>query len=274
MSKEIVSHGIFSNYDDAIAEIKSRIANDSHLKALLVQLESCPLGRFLIENRGLDAYWTKVITQNKGSYSNDFEAKLITTPPIFNATQERYQVFKQKILQLPDNIKILSVPAGLLPEFSQELLLSKNFQIDAYDPDPYCAEKSGLSKLKNVKYIVENVFRMKIENHYDAVVSNGLNIYLKTNEEVRCFYQILSNSLKQGGTLISSFIASLEGVDIKSPEHAKFGKEIFAEILNVKWTKTHTEEEFSQILSNCGFGIKEIIYDSQRMFPTVVAVKQ
>lgn len=46
--------------------------------------------------------------------------------------------------------------------------------------------------------------------------------------------------------------------------------------LDVYWTKTHTEDEFRQILSSCGFEIKEIIYiyDSQKMFPTVVAIKK
>lgn len=169
--------------------------------------------------------------------------------------------------------KILSVPAGLLPEFSQELILSKNFDIDAYDLDSNCEIQSGLSELENVNYIVKDVFKMGVENHYDAVISNGLNIYLKTNDEVQKFFQILSNSLKRKGILISSFIASLEGSNIRSTEDAKFGKQIFADILNVTWTKTHMEVEFREILSSCGFDIKEIIYDSQKMFPTVVAIK-
>lgn len=274
MSKEIISHGVFANYDDAYNEIKLRIANDENLLGLLSQLESCPLGRFLIQNRGLDAYWTKVITQNKGGYDSDFEKKLITIPPIFIATQQRYQIFKQQIIDLPNNSKILSVPAGLLPEFSRELILSKNFNVDAYDLDSSCAAQSGLAELKNVNYIVKDVFKMDIEGHYDAVVSNGLNIYLKTNNEVQKFFQILNNSLKQGGIIVSSFIASLEDVSIKKLENAKFGKQIFADILNVTWTKTHAEDEFRQILSSCGFEIKEIIYDSQKMFPTVVAIKR
>lgn len=274
MSKEIISHGVFTNYDEAYNEIKLRIAKDDALLTLLDKLDSCPLGRFLIQNRGVDAYWTKVITQNKGGYSNDFEVELVNRPPLCNATQERYQIFKQQILNLSANSKILSVPAGLLPEFSEELILSKKFKIDAYDLDSSCSEQSGLAELENVNYIVKNVFKMDVKNHYDAVISNGLNIYLKTNDEVQKFFQILSNSLKQDGILISSFIASLEGVNIKNLDNAKFGKQVFADILNVTWTKTHAEDEFSQILSNCGFDIKEIIYDSQKMFPTIVAIKK
>lgn len=45
--------------------------------------------------------------------------QLITTPPIFNATQERYQIFRQKILELVDNAKILSVPAGFYQNFQK-----------------------------------------------------------------------------------------------------------------------------------------------------------
>ncbi|WP_150467149.1 class I SAM-dependent methyltransferase [Francisella sp. SYW-9] len=274
MSKEIVSHGAFVSYDDAYNEIKLRIANDDVLLGLLSQLDNCPLGRFLIQNRGLNAYWTKVITQNKGGYSSDFENKLITTFSGFNATQERYLNFKQKISNLLSGSKILAVPAGLLPEFSEELILSKKFNIDAYDLDSSCAGQSGLAELEEVNYIVEDVFKMDVKNHYDAVVSNGLNIYLKTKGEVQKFFQILSDSLKQGGVLISSFLIPLDKVDIKDLDKAKFGRQIFVDILNVGWTMTHTEDEFCQILYSCGFDIKEIIYDSQKMFPTIVAIKK
>ncbi|MED7788950.1 hypothetical protein [Francisella sp. 19X1-34] len=274
MSKEIISHGVFANYDDAYNEIKFRIKNDENLLELLDQLTTCPLGRFLIQNRGLDAYWTKVITQNKGNYTNDFESKLITIPPVFNATQERYQIFKQEVLSLLDDSNILAVPAGLLPEFSEELILSKNFKIDAYDLDSGCASESGLAGLENVNYIIKDVFKLDIENYYDAVVSNGLNIYLKTNDEVQKFFQILSSSLKQGGVLISSFLIPLDKVDTKNLDKAKFGKQIFVDILNVGWTMTHTEDEFCHIISGCGFEVKEIMYDSQKMFPTVVAIKK
>ncbi|ALB02092.1 hypothetical protein ACH24_05665 [Francisella persica ATCC VR-331] len=64
----------------------------------------------------------EVITQNKGGYSNDLETKLYNYAPIYQI------IFRQKILELVDNAKNLSVPAGLLPEFSDELILSKNFR--------------------------------------------------------------------------------------------------------------------------------------------------
>lgn len=35
MSKEIISHGVFINYDDAYNEIKFRIVNDKNLLRLL-----------------------------------------------------------------------------------------------------------------------------------------------------------------------------------------------------------------------------------------------
>ena len=122
MPKDIVSHGIFANYEEAVDEIKSRVSSDEQL-ALLEQLEDCPLGRFLIQNRGLDAYWTKTITENKGGYANDFETKLITIVPAFVATQERAKFFKAEVANLPQGSHIMSVPSGLLPEFSKELIL-------------------------------------------------------------------------------------------------------------------------------------------------------
>lgn len=54
--------------------------------------------------------------------------QLITTPPIFNATQERYQIFRQKILELVDNAKILSIPAGFYQNFQKSWSYLKIFR--------------------------------------------------------------------------------------------------------------------------------------------------
>ena len=98
---DIVSHNTFSSYEAAKNEILARV-NDKHLLSLLSDLESCSLGRFLIQHRGLDAYWTKRITENKeGGYYNSFEAKLITIPPAFVATQERSRLFIEQVNNLP-----------------------------------------------------------------------------------------------------------------------------------------------------------------------------
>ena len=91
----------------------------------------------------------------------------------------------------------MSVPAGLLPEFDSEMITTKSFKIDAYDLDPSCASKTDLSKLIQISYFVEDIFEVDLDGKYDAAVSNGLNIYLETNLQVKNFYQIISKSLKK-----------------------------------------------------------------------------
>lgn len=276
MSKDIVSHGIFSSYDEAVAEIKSRIADDKHLNKLLIELEGCPFGRFLIQNRGLDAYWTKRVTENKGNYFNDFEHRLVTEPLAFVATQFRSLVFKNNVADLKDNSYIMSVPAGLLPEFTKDLVLAKNFKIDAYDLDSRCIDQTELSKLANVEYIIADIFKVDIKNQYDAVVSNGLNIYLESDEKVSEFYNIIAKSLKPGGILITSFLkdSSEQDFSVVDKDQLAFTKDVFADILNIGWKKTHKEAEFYQILLKAGLVVKEIIYDNQKAFPTVIALKK
>ena len=66
---DIVSHDTFSNFEEAKSEILLRV-KDKNLLSQLNELESCSLGRFLIQHRGLNAYWTKRRTDNKGGYDN------------------------------------------------------------------------------------------------------------------------------------------------------------------------------------------------------------
>lgn len=170
----------------------------------------------------------------------------------------------------------MSVPAGLLPEFDSEMITTKSFKIDAYDLDPSCASKTDLSKLSQVSYFAEDIFEVDLDGKYDAAVSNGLNIYLETNLQVKNFYQIISKSLKKSGVLISSFINDISAVDTATIDRSdmRFSKEIFVDLLDIGWKKTHLESEFVEILKSCDFKIKEIIYDKHKMFPTVIATKE
>ena len=128
----------------------------------------------------------------------------------------------------------------------------------------------------NVNFVVADIFKVNVADKYDAVVSNGLNIYLKTNQQVKDFYQIVSDSLKSDGTLITSFLNDPSGVNISNinPINMSFAKNIFIDLLDIGWKKTHTEGEFVELLKECGFNTKEIIYDTDKMFPTVVAIKK
>jgi hypothetical protein len=70
----IISHNSFNSYAEAKQEILNRI-NDT---SLLEELDQCRLGQFLILNRGLNAYWTKMITSKDVSIAEtDFEKNLI-----------------------------------------------------------------------------------------------------------------------------------------------------------------------------------------------------
>ena len=54
----------------------------------------------------------------------------------------------------------------------------------------------------------------------------------------------------------------------------KFAKSIFLDLLDIGWKKTHKKGEFIKIIEDCGFNIETITYDTNKMFPTVIATKK
>ena len=268
----IISHNSFNSYAEAKQEILNRI-NDT---SLLDELDQYKLGQFLILNRGLNAYWTKIITSKDISIAEtDFEKNLILNMPTFMATQERFIIFKETVANLRYSSNIISAPAGLLPEFTHDLIIDKNFKIDAYDLDSSCSVLSGFDKLDNVKYHESNIFELDISSKYDYCISNGLNIYIKDNEQIISLYKVLNKSLKDGAKLVTSFLNhpelfSFENINL---DNLKLEKKIFTDILNIGWKKYHAEREFILILEKAGFAIDDIVYDSQKIFPTVIATK-
>ena len=71
----VISHKHFESYSNACNEISSRIGDDKNLVNIYNQLKGSEFGRFLIENRGLDAYWTDVVV-NFHSYTPEQKKSL------------------------------------------------------------------------------------------------------------------------------------------------------------------------------------------------------
>ena len=56
-----------------------------------------------------------------------------------------------------------------------------------------------------------------------------------------------------------------------NPGDLKKQKAIFSDILQVQWQAFRTEAQTRAQLEEAGFKIREVIYDTQGMFPTVIA---
>lgn len=112
------------------------------------------------------------------------------------------------------------------------------------------------------------------------ITSNGLNIYERDSNKVIELYKQFHNALKKSGYLITSFITPPPSPNQDSnwkllkPKDAAKQAAIFTDILQAGWQCYRTEEESKNQLQAAGFIVEEVIYDSQNIFPTVLARKK
>jgi len=293
----LISHND-SNLDASVQEIKERIekANFSadyneYLFTLLNQLLESELGQFLISNRGLNGYWTSYIVlypDNKQKPVNEAERWFLETCPTVIATQERFKIF-QKVLNksINNGMKLASLPCGLM----DDLLLLDYSQISdidlvgidldqkSLDQARVVAEKLNLEK--HCEFYNYDAWQLPWEAEFDVLVSNGLNVYVHEDQSLQELYKGFYRVLKKGGILVTSFLTPIPGLSGESPwlldnidqKSLMLQKIIFSDILNVQWQSFKTEEQVRETLTDIGFRDIEVIYDSNRIFPTVVAYK-
>jgi hypothetical protein len=105
------------------------------------------------------------------------------------------------------------------------------------------------------------------------VTSNGLNIYVQEDDVCTEFYRNVARSLKPLGFFILSFITPHDQWRPKYTDDLERQGLLFKEVVPVRWSCMRDEHTTRKQLSSAGFKVIEIRYDSQRMFPAVVAQK-
>ncbi|MBK2124314.1 SAM-dependent methyltransferase [Fangia hongkongensis] len=290
-----LSHQHYTNFDKACDEIQSRIGQESALLDIFNELKESALGKFLIEHRGLNAYWTDVMVNYPLYQSGEkeeldrYDQLLLENFPTAKATQERFGFFKKVVQDEIDKeaLNILAAPCGLLPEFFDIRYPSNAaIKIDALDLDRKV--KAEISKKyhhhvleKAYQFIEQDIFSFAVKDKYDLVVSNGLNIYIQSADKVKELYQIFHTAMKDEGVLLTSFLTPPPIFSAESPwdmneidfEWLMKQKTVFKDILDVAWNCYMTEGEFIALLKDVGFSNIQVIWDKQRIFPTVVAKK-
>jgi SAM-dependent methyltransferase len=257
---------------------------------ILRELASFELGRFLLVNRGLDAYWThQLVTHRPGAASANLSAlerRLFESLPTALATRERFHNFQRQLQdRLTPGILIASVPCGLMGEL---LLLDyadiKDFELVGVDLDQRALDGAvSLAKRVDLERHVSlqrsDAWSLKPGLNADIVTSNGLNIYEPDDARVTALYRAFFDALRPGGTLITSFLTPPPTLSTESPwrldeiDHASlaFQQLLFVRIIEAKWSAFRTHATTLVQLTSAGFGEIEFIDDRARMFPTVVA---
>ena len=255
---------------------------------LLHQMTEFELGRFLLKNGGISGYWTAywLIHGPQKQLSHPLEDWLINKAPAFMASRERYQIFSTETQKrLKPGIKLASIPCGLLDDLLHlDYSESPNTQIFGFDLDEESielakdnAKKYGKDSASHIE--TRDAWNLNADQEFDIITSNGLNFYEPDDGKVIELYKSFYVALKKGGVLITSFLTPPPQIDPKSPwknfnsEDIQKQKAIFRDIMDARWSAMRSEELTRSQLEATGFKIKEIIYDQQGLFPTVIAEK-
>lgn len=259
--------------------------------SLLDQMTQFELGRFLLQNHGLNGYWTDYIISGDHSTleADSLEYWLVTKAPVVKATQERFAIFQQEIQKkLVSNMNLASIPCGLMNDlFTLNYSSLENVKLIGIDvdPDSLLLAQSNADKINNPSFSInveqEDAWKLTRdeENKFDLISSNGLNIYEPDEKALIALYINFYNTLRPGGMLVTSFLTKSPMVHSESPwknfnlDDLVKQKAIFLDLAQAKWQNSWEESQMKDQLKQAGFSSIEIIYDSQGMFPTVVAVR-
>jgi SAM-dependent methyltransferase len=255
--------------------------------SLLEQLTQFDLGRFLLEQGGLNGYWTSYLIFNAPQANiTPLEEWILNNCPAVLATRERYHIFQGQLQHyVQPNITMASIPCGLMDDLlSLDYNDAKNVKLVGIDLD---RESITLAEVNartyrdtsETSFIKRDAWQLDMHETFNVITSNGLNIYEPDNAKVIALYSGFYQALKPQGILVTSFLTPPPVLSPQSSwqnfddEAVKKQRAIFADILRVRWQSFRTEAETRTQLETAGFKILDIIYDRQGMFPTMVAQK-
>ncbi len=295
-----------NSFEEAVKNVEYRIRTRGDLPHISVQeqlkvveeLTKFPLGRFILEMKGANGYWTDyMITYPEtrretglnieGKPLTKWEDFLLNRSPVVLASQERYKIF-QSVTQsfIKEGISLLSIPCGAMNDLlTLDYSSITNFKLVGIDLDQDSIDlaKNNANKqnITSVEFRVQNAWELKDKEVFDLITSNGLNVYEDDTHMVLNLYRRFFDALKPGGVLITAVLTYPPGEDKKTdwnlngiPEEDLLMEQILhKDVLNIKWRNFRSADEIDREFKLAGFSQVEVIFDQNRIFPTVVARK-
>lgn len=267
---------------------------------LLTQLNEFDFGRYLLQHSGINGYWThymlthpwfgrKTEKNNCGKPLTELENFLLNRAPTILATQQRFEIFlRENQKQVKNNTTLSCIPCGMMGELfylnykniENVHLVGVDYDANTLNDAKMLAEQKALSKL--IRLIQQDAWNLNIQEEFDLISSNGLNIYESNDEKVTELYRQFYNALKSDGKLVTSFLTYPPTLtnhcewDLSkiNQNDLLLQKIIFADIIEAKWQCYRSSEQTYIQLKSAGFIEIQFIYDEAKMFPTVVAYKK
>lgn len=306
----IISHQSLDNsFETTYQKTQSRIValgDKPHVSvekqlALLDQLSQFSFGRFLLQNRGINGYWTHAMLTHPWHRRNlgiDLQGKPLTPleqfildkAPSMQATQERFQIFlEQNQTMVYPGAVLACVPCGLMGELlylqydeaakKTVRLVGVDFDAETLIQAEQLAEQQALSSVTHLLQC--DAWSLNINSEWDLISSNGLNIYEPDTDQVIALWHQFYAALKPNGRLVTSFLTPPPTLTKHcewrlsqlNPNDLLLQQILFMDIIDAKFQCYSTSEVIKSQLASVGFKDITIIYDSRRMFPTVIATK-
>lgn len=288
-----------------VKNLKEKIIQRGDLPYISVQklldiiedLCSFPLGKFFLERKGANGFWTDYIINHPNKKTNinsvgdpfsPTEHFILNKCPLSIATQERFKIFQNNIQKsLKDKMILASIPCGIMRDLlTLDFSNLSTFSIIGVDLDRQSlslARKLAKERelVKHTKLIQADAWNLTLENEIDLITSNGLNVYISDSQQVINLYKKFHSLLKRGGILIIGVLThppenadqSEWYMDDLPVEDVLMEQILFQDILECKWRNFRTSNEIYRDFSDAGFSDIQIIYDKNRIFPTVIATK-
>lgn len=295
-----------SSFSDVVEAIRKVIIARGDLPDVTVayqlnvldQFCEFPLGRFILERKGANGFWTDYMLSHpqKGKISGvNSEGKTFSTLedfflnrcPIVVAHQERFRIFQtltQKLLK--DSMVVASIPCGIMRDLlTLDFSGIKNYRIIGVDIDKeslFLANKLAKElEVPNVEFYQEDAWQIQFQQELDIITSSGLNVYEPDPEKVMSLYKRFFKSLKPGGFLITSVITYPPGESVESdwdlrdiaPEDLLLDRVLHKDVLDIRWRNFRSSNELSREFELTGFSSVSIHFDKHRIFPTILAQK-
>jgi len=292
-SSQIISHGIEKT--QSIDKYKSRLESADNLVLpledellLLEQLTEFDFGKFLLKNKGLNGYWTSYIINGyrQSNKLHSLENWIIRKAPLVKATRERSFIFTEQLQKyLEDKSTLASIPCGVMDDLlTLDYAPDLDMQLIGIDLDQKAINLAKENAVRNnlincTKFVKKNAWSLGVVDQYNIISSNGLNIYESNDQKLIELYKQFYQALKTDGILITSFITPPPELSENSIWENYEEKDlirqqaIFGDILQATWQAYRTESQMRKHLEAAGFSIIEVIYDSCKIFPTIVAKK-
>jgi SAM-dependent methyltransferase len=292
-NSHLISHKATASSEQLISEARARIdayqgteLSKADMHQMLNQLLDHPVGRSVFMGKGLDGQATQFFISGAPSDTNPIIRWMCEKAPVVLATQERFRIFRNELQKrLQSGMHFASIPCGLMDDLlGLDLTGTHDVLFSGIDLDQNSlklalasAKAKGLEEMTH--FHQSDAWDLgKFEGQFDVLTSNGLNIYEGDDAKVTALYREFFKALKHGGVLITSFLTpppAKGGTTWKdvNPTEATKQRILFGVIIGVGWQHFRTEETTRAQLKEAGFADVEVIYDSQGMFPTVIARK-